>query len=57
MAKVFLSYSRKDAAKAQRFTQWLERTGHDVWRDEDDIGYRTTRVLRGLVQGFRPCSR
>lgn len=38
MAKVFLSYSRKDAAKAQRFTEWLERTGHDVWRDEDDIG-------------------
>ena len=38
MAKVFLSYSRKDAQKAQRFTEWLEREGHDVWRDEDDIG-------------------
>jgi tetratricopeptide (TPR) repeat protein len=38
MAKVFLSYSRKDAAKAQRFTVWLERDGHDVWRDDDDIG-------------------
>lgn len=38
MAKLFLSYSRKDEAKARRFTQWLERDGHDVWRDEDDIG-------------------
>ena len=38
MAKLFLSYSRRDAAKASRFTQWLEREGHQVWRDEDDIG-------------------
>jgi len=38
MAELFLSYSRKDAARAQRFTEWLEREGHDVWRDEDDIG-------------------
>jgi tetratricopeptide (TPR) repeat protein len=38
MAKLFLSYSRKDEAKARRFTAWLEREGHDVWRDEDDIG-------------------
>ncbi|MEO6207395.1 MAG: toll/interleukin-1 receptor domain-containing protein, partial [Candidatus Limnocylindrales bacterium] len=38
MAKLFLSYSRKDAQKAQRFTEWLETEGHDVWRDEDDIG-------------------
>ena len=38
MAKLFLSYSRKDEAKARRFTEWLEREGHDVWRDEDDIG-------------------
>lgn len=38
MAKLFLSYSRKDEAKARRFTEWLERDGHDVWRDEDDIG-------------------
>jgi tetratricopeptide (TPR) repeat protein len=37
MAKVFLSYSRKDEAKARRFAEWLEREGHDVWRDEDDI--------------------
>ena len=37
MAKLFLSYSRKDAAKAQRFCEWLEREGHDVWRDDDDI--------------------
>lgn len=38
MAKLFLSYSRKDEAKARRFTEWLEREGHNVWRDEDDIG-------------------
>ena len=38
MAKLFLSYSRKESAKAQRFCEWLEREGHDVWRDEDDIG-------------------
>jgi tetratricopeptide (TPR) repeat protein len=38
MAKLFLSYSRKDAARAQRFAEWLEREGHDVWRDDDDIG-------------------
>jgi tetratricopeptide (TPR) repeat protein len=38
MAKLFLSYSRKDASRAQRFAQWLEREGHDVWRDDDDIG-------------------
>lgn len=38
MAKLFLSYSRKDETKARRFTAWLERDGHDVWRDEEDIG-------------------
>ena len=38
MAKLFLSYSRKDDGKARRFSEWLEREGHDVWRDEDDIG-------------------
>jgi hypothetical protein len=38
MAKLFLSYSRRDEARARRFTAWLEHEGHDVWRDEDDIG-------------------
>ena len=38
MPKLFLSYSRKDEVRARRFTAWLEREGHDVWRDEDDIG-------------------
>jgi hypothetical protein len=38
MAKLFLSYSRKDEAKARRSAEWLEREGHDVWRDQDDIG-------------------
>jgi tetratricopeptide (TPR) repeat protein len=37
MAKLFLSYSRKEARKAQYLTEWLEREGHEVWRDEDDI--------------------
>jgi hypothetical protein len=38
MAKLFLSYSRKDSTKAQRLCEWLEREGHPVWRDEDDVG-------------------
>lgn len=38
MAKLFLSYSRRDETRARRFSEWLEREGHDVWRDEDDIG-------------------
>src|SRR4051812_29540903 len=38
MAKLFLSYSRKDEAKARRFAKWLERQGHAVWRDEGAIG-------------------
>jgi tetratricopeptide (TPR) repeat protein len=42
MAKLFLSYSRRDQARAHRFTEWLEREGHDVWRDEDDIGGGTS---------------
>lgn len=37
MAKLFLSYSRKDVLRATRFAEWLEREGHDVWRDDDDI--------------------
>jgi tetratricopeptide (TPR) repeat protein len=37
MARLFLSYSRKDAPLAQRFAEWLERSGDDVWRDDDDI--------------------
>jgi hypothetical protein len=37
MAKLFLSYSRKDASRARHLTEWLERHDHDVWRDEDDI--------------------
>ena len=37
MAKLFLSYSRRDVLRATRFAEWLEREGHDVWRDDDDI--------------------
>ncbi|HEX3677677.1 MAG TPA: TIR domain-containing protein [Sphingomicrobium sp.] len=38
MAKLFLSYSRKNETRARRLTAWLENAGHDVWRDEEDIG-------------------
>jgi len=38
MPKLFLSYSRKDEARARRLAEWLAGEGHDVWRDEDDIG-------------------
>jgi len=37
MAKLFLSYSRKDLLRAQHFAAWLEREGHNVWRDDADI--------------------
>ena len=33
MASVFLSYDRKDAAKAAQIAQALERAGHSVWWD------------------------
>ena len=45
MAKLFLSYSRKDEARTRRFTEWLEHEGHDVWRDEEDIGGGTSFSL------------
>ena len=38
MAKLFLSYSRKDEPRARRLAEWLHGEGHSVWRDEDDIG-------------------
>ena len=38
MAKLFLSYSRKDETRARRLTEWLERKGHHVWRDDEEIG-------------------
>jgi hypothetical protein len=38
MANLFLSYSRKDELAARRLMSWLEQEGHEVWRDEDDIG-------------------
>ena len=49
MAKLFLSYSRKDALRAQRLTEWLERHDHDVWRDEDDI--RGAFLAREALEG------
>ena len=45
MAKLFLSYSRKDEASARRFAEWLAHEGHDVWRDEEDIGGGTSFSL------------
>jgi tetratricopeptide (TPR) repeat protein len=37
MAKLFLSYSRKDSQRAQHFAEWLQREGYVVWRDDDDL--------------------
>ena len=35
--KVFISYSRKDREKAQRFSQVLSERNFGVFRDTDDI--------------------
>lgn len=35
--RLFLSYSRRDAAYAERLRAGLEEAGHDVWIDRDDI--------------------
>lgn len=37
MARIFISYSRRDAAFAQRLAGDLEQLGADVWLDVDDI--------------------
>src|SRR6516164_8689240 len=37
MASVFVSYSRRDAVFARRLAEALERDGHTVWIDADDI--------------------
>ena len=54
MAKLFLSYSRKNARDAERLTRWLERDGHDVWRDEDDIGGGTSFSAE-IEKGLNDC--
>ena len=33
MASIFLSYSREDAARADRIAHALEAAGHNVWWD------------------------
>jgi tetratricopeptide (TPR) repeat protein len=39
MAKLFLSYARKDADVAERLARSLERSGkHDIWWDRDLVG-------------------
>lgn len=38
MNKVFLSYSRKDEAKARELKQLFEYLGYSVWLDTEDIG-------------------
>ena len=38
MAKVFLSYSREDAARARPIAQALESAGHSVWWDQQITG-------------------
>ena len=37
MAKIFLSYSRRDSEAAHKFVDALEKTGHDVWVDWEAI--------------------
>jgi hypothetical protein len=44
MARVFISYSRRDAEVADRVRGWLEDAGHEVFLDRDiDYGIRIGR--------------
>ena len=38
MAKVFLSYSREDAAAAKQLAECIGRSGHQVWWDRQIEG-------------------
>ena len=38
MAKVFLSYSREDAAAAKQLADCISRAGHKVWWDHEIEG-------------------
>ena len=54
MDDVFLSYSRKDHAKASELKQRIENLGYSVWLDTEDIGggylWRTQ-----IVEGIENC--
>lgn len=50
--RLFLSYSRRDAAYAERLRAGLEGAGHDVWIDRDDlvVGERwRTSIVEGIT--------
>jgi len=49
---VFVSYSRSDAAFVTRLVALLERDGHDVWVDTDDI-HGSEEWRASIVRGIR----
>jgi hypothetical protein len=51
MASIFLSYSREDAAKADRIAQALEADGHSVWWDRRiGAGSRFSKEIDAALQ-------
>lgn len=51
MASIFLSYSREDAAKADRIALALEDAGHDVWWDRRiGAGSRFTKEIDAALK-------
>ena len=51
MAKIFVSYSRKDAIVARKIIQALKEMGQDVWVDWEDIPPATDwleQIFRGI---------
>jgi hypothetical protein len=52
---VFISYSRADAAAAERLVQALERTGIEVWFDRHDIRPGDPWAL-AIQQGIERCA-
>lgn len=53
MAKIFISYSRKDTDKVDSLIKFLESANHDVWVDTDDIRAGSqwqTSIVQGIVE-------
>ena len=51
MAKIFVSYSRKDSVAARKFIKALKDMGQDVWVDWEDIPPATDwlqQIFRGI---------
>ena len=54
MEDIFVSYSRKDGAKAHELKERLESLGYSVWIDKDDL--RVGRLWRAqIVEGIEEC--